>query len=417
MTLPFAHDPEFPHRDALLDPAFVAARVVPRFKWATPVTRFERVRVTYRIGRSLRMLHRFEVGGAQYHVAAHAYRPGQSVSAFDKALAAAGTVAGTLPGTVHDPTVDAVFWLFPYDRRVATLRSIEAARASLSPRLPRPWVRSRLVAWAPENSATVQCLDATGHALAYAKVGAGARVEYGRYIALADALSQTGADLCVPRPIAFSSAHETMLIETIAGERLAYEPHDMRATGIALAQLHGLPLTGLPAFARFDAAGRREAVDLISRSLPAFAPAVERLDAELEKRQEDRDDVGCLHGDVHPKNVLVSGPRATLIDVEGMALGPRAADLGSLLARLLSVRTSGECSHEVADACAAALLDGYATVSAVPDAAALRWHTAAASLVERAQRTVTRVYERGLEHLAVQLEEATRLLVGHGGTP
>ena len=116
---------------------------------------------------------------------------------------------------------------------------------------------------------------------------------------------------------------------------------------------------------------------------------------------------------MHPKNALVSGSRVTLIDVEDMAIGPRAADLGSLLARLLDARTSEECSPAAARAGAAALLDGYSTVSAVPEAGALRWHTAASVLVERAQRTVTRIYERGLRHLDAQLAEATRLLVGH----
>ena len=415
MTLPFAHDPAFPHRDALLDPAFVAACLARRVDWATRVTRFERVRVTYRIGRSLRMLHRFEASGAEYHVAARAFRPGQSARAFAKAVTAADTSPTEAPGVVHGPDVDAVFWLFPNDRRVATLRAIEAARGFLSPRLPRPWVESRLVAWAPENSATFQCLDAAGAVMAYAKVGACASSEYERYIALADALAQTGADLRVPRPIAFSPAHNTMLVEAVTGRRLTYEPRDMRAMGIALAHLHGLPLTGLPAFERFTRPACRDAVDLLTRSLPALASAVEGLAAELATRGDSTGQPGCLHGDVHPKNAIVNGSRATLIDIEEMALGPRAADLGSLLARLQWARISEECSPAAARSGATALLDGYSTVSAVPEAGALRWHTAAAVLVERAQRAVTRIYEPELGHLDAQLAEATRLLVGHGG--
>ncbi len=414
MTLPFAHDPAFPHRDALLDPAFVAACLAPSFDWATSVTRSERVRVTYRIGGSMRMLYRFEAGGAEYNVAAHAFRPGRSARAFEKAVAAADTSHAEAPGVVHDPGLDAVFYLFPNDRRVATLRTIEAARAFLSPRLPRPWVESRLVAWAPENSATFQCLDAAGDVIAYAKVGARARSEYERYMALTDALAHTGADVRVPRPIAFSPAHDTMLAEAVAGRLLTYDPHDMRAMGIALGHLHGLPLqTGLPRFDRSGCSARSEAVDLITRSIPALASAVERLAAELTAREEGTGQPSCLHGDVHPKNALVSGSRVTLIDVEDMALGPRAADLGSLLARLLDARTSEECSPAAARAGAAALLDGYSTVSAVPEAGALRWHTAASVLVERAQRTVTRIYEPGLRRLDAQLAEATRLLAGH----
>ena len=70
MTLSLARDPSFPHRDALLDPAFVAACLARRFDWATRVTRFERVRVTYRIGHSLRILYRFEAGGTEYRLGA-----------------------------------------------------------------------------------------------------------------------------------------------------------------------------------------------------------------------------------------------------------------------------------------------------------------------------------------------------------
>src|SRR5712691_5461910 len=119
VTLPFAHDPALPHRDALLDPAFVAACLAPSFDWATRVTRSERVRVTYRIGGSMRMLYRFEAGGAEYNVAAHAFRPGRSARAFEKAVAAADTSHAEAPGVVHDPGLDAVFYLFPNDRRVA----------------------------------------------------------------------------------------------------------------------------------------------------------------------------------------------------------------------------------------------------------------------------------------------------------
>src|SRR5205814_7086198 len=99
-------------------------------------------------------------------------------------------------------------------------------------------------AWAPENSVTFQCLDAAGAVIAYAKVGARARSEYERYIALTDALAQTGTDVRVPRPIAFSPVHDTMLVESVAGRLLTYEPHDMRAMGSPLGQLHGVPLGG-----------------------------------------------------------------------------------------------------------------------------------------------------------------------------
>lgn len=407
MNLPFAPDAVFPQRDALFDPAFVAGRLATRYDWASRVTRAERVRATYRIGHSLRVRLRFEADGIDYNVAARAFRPGRSEPAFAKALAAAG---GDAAGIVHSPESEAIFWLFPHDRRVAALGTMDAARVALSPRLPRPWVRSRLVAWAPENSATFQCLDASGAVIAYAKVGARAQAEYDRYVALAQALGETRVDLRVPRAIAFSAAHDTLLIEPVPGRHLTYAPPDLHAIGVALGQLHGLPLTGLPPFDRLDADMRRDTVDLIAQSLPSLASRVERLNEALTTQQIAAADAGCLHGDIHPKNVFVSGSRAALIDVEEVSWGPRAADLGSLLARLCCVRIKGGHEARTADAAAAALLRGYATVRELPDAAAVAWHTAAALLVERARRTVTRVYARDLPFLDAQLKEATRLL-------
>lgn len=407
--LPFAHDPVFPQREALFDPATVAAWLAPRCEWVSRITRSERVRATYRIGHSLRVRHRFEADGIEYNVAVRGFRPGRSEHAFAKALIAAGDEDSSTTRIVHSGENAAVVWLFPSDRRVATLATMDAAREALSPALPRAWVASRLVAWAPENSATFQCLDRNGDVLAYAKVGTRARREYDRYVAVADALARTGVDLRVPRAIAFSSPHDTMLIEAVAGHRLTYAPGDMRAAGIALAQIHGLPILDLPSFERFLPQNRRDAVDLVARSLPSLRPVLERLDGALTAREIDGDVAGCLHGDIHPKNALVSGSRVSLIDIEEMTWGPRAADLGSLLARLCWVRTMGN-GDASQDGAADALLEGYASVSPLPDPASIRWHTAAALLVERAQRAVTRVYARDLPYLHAQLTEAARLL-------
>ena len=407
MTLPFAHDPVFPQRDALFDPAFVAACLASRYEWASRITRAERVRATYRIGHSLRVRLRFEADGVSHEVAARAFRPGRSEHAFAKALSASD---GDPSGIVHSPANEAVFWVFPRDRRVPALAAMEAARAALSHVLPRPWVRSRLVAWAPENSATFQCLDANGKVIAYAKVGSRARGEYDRYVALAEALAETRVDLHVPRAIAFSAPHDTLLVEPVGGRPLTYAPHDMHAIGIALAHLHGLPIRDLPPFERFQPDVRRETVDLLARSLPRLGAIAGRVDAALTAASGVPDDPGCLHGDMHPKNVLVRGSHAAVIDVEEMCQGHRGADLGSLLARLCCVRTMGGPDAGTANRAAEALLEGYATVRAAPPALALRWHTAAALLVERARRTVTRVYTSDFSYLDAQLTEAMRLL-------
>jgi Ser/Thr protein kinase RdoA (MazF antagonist) len=401
-------DPAFPHRDVLLDANVVGAYLSSRLAWAG-VTRAERVRTTYRVGESLRTLHRFHANGQVHDVAVRAFRAGRSERAFAKALAA-GEAANA--DVVHGEPFEAVFWLFPSDRRVPALKRIERARELLSPRLPRPWTRSRLVTWAPENRATFECLDAAGAVLAYAKVGPGSQTELDLYRALADALAATGAPLRVPRAIAYSSEHETILIEAISGQRLAYAPDDMRGMGRALAHLHRLPLGGLPPFERCAAASRRAAVDLVARAAPRLRGPLDVLAAALDAGEREDLEYGCLHGDVHPKNAIVDAGLVTLIDVEEMAWGARAADLGSLLARLRSARLLELETPDAVRRAAAALLEGYAAVAPLPDEAALSWHLAAAMLVERAQRAVTRLNETALRRLDRIVAEGIRLARG-----
>ena len=413
MTVALPYDPVFPHRDALLDSDVVASCLASRLDWANDITLCERVRATYRVGDSLRVLHRFHARGETYNVAARGFHPGRSGRAFEKALG--NTPGGDARGVVHRPDVDAVFWLFPHDRRVPALQKLETARTALSECLPRPWVHSRLVAWAPENSATFQCLAADGAVLAYAKVGACARIEYERYRALEAALAGTGSPLLVPRAIAIASDGDTMLIETASGRRLAYAPADMRAMGIALAHLHAASLPDLLRFERFTPSSLQESVALITRAVPQLQPALEALGARLTRHHPADEALGSLHGDVHPKNVVVDGARLALIDVEEMAWGARAADLGSLLSRVICGRMVNDFTPTAMGLASEAFLDGYASVSALPDDDTLTWHTAAALMVERAQRAVTRLNEPVLRRLDALIAEASRLLNSTAG--
>src|SRR6185295_2375419 len=117
---------------------------------------------------------------------------------------------------------------------------------------------------------------------------------------------------------------DIVLIEAVSGRRLAYAAADMRAIGVALAHLHSTPVPDLPRFERFTRRSREDAVTLIARAVPPLQPALEALNAQLTCLEPARDALGSLHGDVHPKNVVVDGARLALIDVEGMAWGPRA---------------------------------------------------------------------------------------------
>ena len=79
--------------------------------------------------------------------------------------------------------------------------------------------------------------------------------------------------------------------------------------------------------ARTAPARARELADRLVAERPQAAPAV------------------CLHGDVHPKNVLVDDAGLALVDLDQVALGPAAADAGSMLAGLRYRRLIGELSR------------------------------------------------------------------------
>jgi aminoglycoside phosphotransferase (APT) family kinase protein len=95
-----------------------------------------------------------------------------------------------------------------------------------------------------------------------------------------------------------------------------------------------------------------------------------------------------LHGDLHPKNVLVHDDGVSLVDLDQAGAGPAAAELGSTLARLWAPRPGEPADPTTAALAADALLDAYGRP---PARRALVWHAAAALLVERAARAVSRV--------------------------
>src|SRR5215207_5589760 len=163
-----ARDPVLPQRDLLLDEGEVARRLSGRLGAGTPLTidSCERVRTKYRVGDSLRVLHRIVAGGRAYTVAARAYPAGRSRRAYERALVAP---RGGLRPVAHDEEVETVFWTFPNDRRIAGLSVLKHPPEALAHFVPA-WTSSRVVAYAPEKCATAQCLDGASRVLAYAKI-------------------------------------------------------------------------------------------------------------------------------------------------------------------------------------------------------------------------------------------------------
>ncbi|MDT5295051.1 MAG: hypothetical protein QOJ76_1931 [Acidobacteriota bacterium] len=420
-----ASDPVLPQRDLLLDVEEVARRLSSRLgEGDAPlaIESCERLRTKYRLGDSLRVLHRIRVGGSDFTVAARTFPAGRSRRAYERAL---GTTVPCPPlrPVAHDPDIETVFWTFPNDRRIAGLRALTDVPADLSRLFLPAWTRSRVVAYAPEKCATAQCLDDESNVVAYAKIyqGDGGRSVFGVYEDLRRSLSAEESQLSLPRALAYSDPHHMLLLESVEGERIAdLGGHELlrgyERLGAALATLHNLPLPeGLAPFKRLDAARVRQAARIIGQARPDVGREALALADELAARRETQSEPPvCLHGDVHPKNGVLRGARLTLIDLDQSASGDAAADLGSLLASLSYNHLSGIITRAAARELSEVFLNGYARARELPRARSLRWHTAAALLAERALRAVNRVRPEGLMCLRELLAGADEILRAGG---
>jgi predicted glycosyltransferase/tRNA A-37 threonylcarbamoyl transferase component Bud32 len=411
----FAQDAAVPARDALLDTAGLAPRLDALLGAGGPlgIEQLERIRAKYRVGRGLGLLFRVRVAGADHLVSARSFEPGGAARNLERALAGAHeSPPGALLPVAFAPELETVFWTFPNDRRIRSLALVagpsdELARLAGGPCAPR------LVAYVPEKAATARCEDETGAARAYVKVYGGE--EGARADAVHAAIwaaASTVPGLRVPRPLAFDPHRRALALEAIDGEPLetrgaAGLGARLAALGAALATLHAAsPPVGLPPLERLAPAKLERAGELIARVRPDVGDAARKLAEALAATFDQRNDPAWLHGDAHPKNVVVTRDGVALVDLDQAAIGPAAADLGGVLSRLRHLRLVGVLSADRERALMDSLLRGYGSVREPPDARSIAWHLAASLLGERALRAVTRVRPEDLGYLGELIEAA-----------
>ena len=418
VTAALDRDPAVPQRDLLLEPAFVAERLARLLgaEAGLDVASCRRLRVKYRVGARLRVVHRILAGTVGFDVAASTFR---SVERSERAYAEAierAVACGPVRPVVHDPKLTTVFWTFPNDRKIAALPAVAAPAPEVAELHPG-WIRSELASYAPEKAATVRCLDDRGRTLGFAKTYAGEEGVRARYVhdALARSLGPDDPYLRLPRARGYSPALRTLLVESMDGLPLhapgAPDPRaGYRRLGRALARLHGLTPPDVLRFRRADPDRLEAAADLIGSVRGDVAVSVRGLARELAQRLGGAGDVVCLHGDVNFRNALLQDGRVALIDLDQVATGPAAAELGSVLASLRYGGRVGLLSPSIVPELSASLLAGYSELRTAPGEDALRAHTAAALLGERALRVVTRVRPEGLRRLPALLAEAREVL-------
>ena len=415
-----ATDPGVPQRDLLLDVGEVMRRLSTRIGSDGPIKidSCEVLRIKYSPGESLRLLHRIRVGASSYTVAARTFNDGRSEPAFERAKVKAVSCGSLLP-IARDAEIETVYWTFPNERKINNLSVLASPPKSLADIFDNQWAHSRLVAYSPEKCVTAQCLSNEDELLAYAKVYSdGEPCSFGTYNTLSECVSSAKSNLRIPRALTYSEEYRTLLLEPMAGLRIADlgsaadRLNGFWCLGMALAALHNLPIPdGLPQFKRLDLDRLQKAADIIGQARPDVGELARQVAEELYERWKasNNSDV-CLHGDVHPKNGVLKNNNVALIDLDQAGTGLAAADLGSLLAALRYSRCVGILSPRDERELAGAFLSGYREARELPPQHSLRWHVAAALLAERSLRSVSRIRREGLQHLGELLRDSLRLL-------
>jgi aminoglycoside phosphotransferase len=405
-----ADDPALPARDEHLDTAWVSARLAALTGRSVVPDRL--VRSKYRIGESLRTVHRVSIDGTPATVTGRMFADG------------AASVARRAAGALFDEANQTVWWTFPDDRKLRDIAPVARADAHLGARLGIPtWASSTVAEYAPERSLTVRADDAHGRTIAYVKLYAPGSVALdrfvGRYQRAARAFGGV-AGVSVPRVLGRSA--DAIAISPMPGGSwtavAADEVHGvLRRLGAAIAHFHGIDPTDLAGpFGRLLVPRVVHSAELVAAARPDLADRLALVAGRLAGGPPAGDPQVLLHGDCHPKNSLVDGDRLALIDLDQAGIGSPACDIASLLARFDHGVVLGETNADAARRLGEAFLDGYASVRSLPSEASLRWHVAAALVAERAIRAVNRVNLRSLAALGELVDLTVTATAGLGPT-
>jgi len=405
-----ALDPALPQRDLLLDETVMAqylSRLVQPYG-ALGVQSCERLRTKYRVGTSLRILYHVKGVDQSYRIAARAFPKAQRVD------------RRSTPAEIHAAELNTSFWLFPNDRKIKNLLLLDDIPGELRNIQGQQWIKSRIVGHAPEKSLTAQCISEDDAVLAYAKIYAGdeGRQVFDTYVHVNAEIDNRHVRL--PRALSYSGNHRLLLLESLPGVSLSAvrswrRKHSFFLLGRALRDLHVVsPPAWLSRSTRLSPEALTRATDTIAQARPDVAPLVQRLSDRLLQRHGTLcgDEPALLHGDVHPKNILLSNDRVYLLDLDQAAVGNALVDLASVIAGLYCASCVGVLTWNESVSLRRNLLEGYGPLKSFASVDSLQWHIAAALLTERALRSVTRIRLENLKRLPDILATAEAVLNG-----
>jgi len=209
--------------------------------------------------------------------------------------------------------------------------------------------------------------------------------------------AQARGALNTPRPLLWQEHTGLHWQCAVAGRVLAdHEPGVGPAVseriGAQLAALHATPGVALPCIGLDGLRAQvQRCAALLSTVEPRWQPLLARLAARLDAGAAAlaAEPAATLHGDLHPRNILVDGERLSFIDLDGVHTGPAVFELGAWLADTLYRAVLDAAAPWRAAAGCHAFLEAHAMASGrAADGALLAWSTAHDLLCKRAWRCV-----------------------------
>lgn len=348
-------------------------------------------RVKYRAQRNLSVAYRLDLQDAQgaftQPVAARLCTGGESARRHAKAAARPQLASRAGPALSHVPALDLSAHWWPNDAKLMAGAPLTDAAA-----LQRRWLpevaaalgagpctghRAELVQLVPEHRVTARVslqlavrTEAQTHTV-YAKADAANKGPVTQAVMedLWRSPARREGRLALPRPLLWQPGSGLHWQAAVPGRALldAQPKPDAEcaaAVGRLLAALHQSPAPAAPGV---SAAGLgqqlRDTHALVCTVQPALAAragrVAARLAAGLPHLGRGAPALCTLHGDLHPRNLMLDGAALCLIDLDGACRGPALLDLGSWLADALYRAHLGGQRDEGVEAGRQGFLAGY----------------------------------------------------------
>jgi aminoglycoside phosphotransferase (APT) family kinase protein len=428
MNGPLPQDPALPQLAQALDAAAMAAAFGNALH-GVQVLGCAVDRVKYRPGRNCSVSYRLSLQDAQsghcfeQTVAARFCSGGDSVRRHLQARNRSWVASAAGPALLHHPALDMLaFWL-PNDPKLAALRLLhddEALRSrcldEVATALAGPGARlidhhTTPVQVVPELRACARVVlrlqrepgaAITTHTL-YAKtdIERSGATTHTVMQALHRSAAQAAGRLHTPQPLLWQEAAAVHWQLAVPGQALQDVDPQLGPASSALVgrQLAALHTTPVPEASRIDAAALRTqqaaAAELLARVGPSWRPRLTRLASRLAAGAAglDGEAISTLHGDLHPRNILVDGAlhraQHAFIDLDSVRRGPAVIDLGAWVADSFYRAVIEGIEPRRAYPSLQHFLQAYAdTAGRDADASLLAWSTAHHLLCQRAVRCV-----------------------------